>query len=163
MSVNAVEEYVASILTGQVTPGAPAAIEAWVMPPPVVQLTPNPQVFIWGGSWTEERHTNPRGRGQKRVTYALTIWIQSATSNDPADAYGPSGFVLLIETVLNILRRVTIPIPVTDPDTGATSIIQTIGEKMSVTHPPPTASADQRILWHNATLRLYVVEELGSA
>jgi hypothetical protein len=158
MSVNAVETYVASLLDGVQSPNMPAPTQAWVLPPPVVQLTPNPQVFVWGGAWSEERHTLPRGRGQKRVAYALSVWIQSATTSDPLDEYGPAAFPLLIETVLDILRTITIPISITDPVTGAESIIQTIGEKMTVAHATPVAGADQRFLWHAATVKVAISE-----
>jgi hypothetical protein len=163
MSVFAVENYVASILNGQSSPNSPAPIQAWVQPPPVVQMATNPQVFIWGGTWLEERHTIPRGMGFKRITYTLMIWIQNATTNDPEDPYGPLAFPLLIETVLNILRTVTIPIAITDTITGQASVIQTIGERMNIAHATPVASADQRFLLNNATLRLYLVEELNPA
>ena len=159
MSVNAVETLVASLLDGIQSPNMPAPTQAWVLPPPVVQMTPNPQVFVWGGAWSEERHTNPRGRGEKRALYQLSIWIQSATTNDPSDEYGPAAFPILIETVLNILRTVTIPIAITDLVTGAESTIQTIGEKMSVAHATPVAGADQRFLWHAATVKVMVTEE----
>jgi hypothetical protein len=159
MTVNAVESYVVSLLDGIQSPNMPAPTQAWVMPPPVLQLTPNPQVFVWGGTWNEERHTIPRGKGEKRATYALSIWIQSATTNDPSDEYGPAAFPILIETLLDILRTVTIPIWITDPVTGAETTIQTIGEKMQVTHPTPIADADQRFLWHTATVKATVTEE----
>ena len=159
MSVNAVEQYVQGLLDGVQSPNMPAPIQAWVMPPPVVQLTPNPCVFVWGGTWAEERHTLSRGRGEKRVAYQLTLTIQGATSNDLTDDYPPSAFPILIETVMNILRTVTIPIPVTDPVTGAQSIIQTIGEKMSVTHPTPITASDQQFIWHNAVVKCMVSEE----
>lgn len=163
MSVFAVENYVQSILDDLASPNMPAPTQAWVAPPPVVQLTPNPQVFVWGGAWVEVRHTMPRPVANKRVTYQLAIYLQAATTNDPTDAYGPSAFPVLIETVLKVLRTVTIPIPITDSVTGDTSIIQTIGEENRVRHPTPVSGADQRMLWHNASITTIVTEELTPA
>ena len=51
MSLYAVEAYVQGILQGLTVPPLGPA-DAWVLPPPVVQLMPNPQLFIWAGDWT---------------------------------------------------------------------------------------------------------------
>lgn len=163
MSVYAVESYVQSILDALDSPSMPAPTQAWVMPPPVVQLTPNPQVFVWAPSWVETRHTMPRPLGFKRVIYPLGITLQAATTNDPNDSYGPTAFPILIETLLAVLRTVTIPIAITDPVTGATSVIQAIGEENRTTYPTPLAAEDQRLLWHNASIVTIVTEELNPA
>jgi hypothetical protein len=161
MTVNAVENYVQGLLDGLTVPQFAAPTQAYVLPPPVVMLAPNPQVFVWGGTWHEERHTLPRILGDKRITYSLSVWLQAATSNDPNDEYGPTAFPILIETIAGVLRTTPIPAAIIDPDTGIASIVQTIGEKIDFAHPPPVASEDQRTLWHVATLKLYIVEELS--
>jgi hypothetical protein len=157
VTVHAVENYVQGLLDGQAILGSDDLdpIQAQVLPPAVVQLT-TPQVFVWGGKWVEDRHTMPRGTGQKRTEYALTVWAKLATSNEDLN----NDFDLVIQTVQRVLRSVAIPIPLTDSQTGETSVLQTIGEKISVQHPPPVTSADQRMLLHDATITVSCTEEI---
>jgi hypothetical protein len=157
MTVSAVEFYVQSLLDAQTVLGADdlGPTQAYVIPPPVMNLMPSPQIFVWGGKYAEERHTMPRLYGQKRVKYALTLWVQLATSNEDLN----NDFDLVIQTIQRILRTVSIPISLTDSQTGETSVLQTIGEEMSVQHPPPMTSADQRMLLHNATVTVVATEE----
>ena|ERR1035437_3817032 len=158
MSLVAVEDAVQALLNGQTSALADPA-EAWVRPPTFLFLT-TPQIFVWGGDFTEERHTIPRLYGQKRSIHKLTIWLQMATSSDGAGAGSSLAFSVLIDAVLNSLRSAVEPAPLTDSVTGATSVMQSIGETISVKHPPPVAAAQQSsILWHNATLTVAVTEE----
>ena len=157
MTVSAVEFYVQSLLDGQTVLGATdlGVIQAYVIPPSVMQLMPSPQVFVWGGKYAEDRHTMPRLYGQKRVKYALSIWVQMATGNEDLN----NDFDLVLQSIQRILRTVPIPIPLTDTQTGEISVLQTVGEEMSVQHPPPVTSADQRMLLHTATITLAATEE----
>ena len=159
MSINAVENYVYSKLNGLASYQFPNA-QAWVLPPSVTYLT-TPQLYVWGGVADETRHTLPRGLGEKHNIFQLTVYLQAATSNsiDPAAIPGPDAFPVLIDTVMATLRSITIPVAITDPITGAASIIQTIGEHIGMVHPTPIASVDQAWLWHNATLKVWITEE----
>jgi hypothetical protein len=157
MTASAVEFYIQGLLDGQAVLGTDdlSPIQAWVLPPAVVQLMPSPQVFVWGGVFDEERHTLPRGSGEKRVAYQISVWVQLATANEDIN----NDFVLCLQTIMRILRTVKIPVPLLDTQTGEASILQTIGEKFRVQHPAPVASADQRMLLHNATITVYASEE----
>jgi hypothetical protein len=159
VSLLAVETYVQGQLDG-LTSALFEPAQAWVLPPPVLYLT-TPQLFVWGGIRDEERHTLPRFLGNKRVLYQLTVKVQAATTNsiDPADIPGPQAFPVLLDAVMAALRTIVIPVNITDPVTGETSVIQTIGEKIGLMHPEPIAAADQRYLWHAATVKVAITEE----
>jgi hypothetical protein len=158
VSLNAVEAYVQGLLQSQVSALFDPA-EAWVQPPTFVFLT-TPQIFVWGGDFEEERHTLDRGRGEKRTMHQLTLWLQAATSNDIAGAGSAQAFPVLIDAVRHTLRTTPLGVTITDPVTGETSVIQTIGERMRVKHPAPTAASDQSfLLWHAATITVFVTEE----
>jgi hypothetical protein len=159
MTLLAVETYVQNQLDG-LTSALFDPAQAWVLPPPVLYLT-TPQLFVWGGIGDEERHTIPRFQGEKRVLWQLTVKVQAATTNsiDPAEVPGPLAFVVLLDAVRSKLRTIVIPIDVTDPVTGETSTIQTIGEKIGLLHPEPIAASSQAYLWHNATVKVALTEE----
>jgi hypothetical protein len=158
MTLLAVETYVQGQLNG-LTSSLFDPAEAWVLPPPVLYLT-TPQLFVWGGILDEERHTLPRFLGYKRVLYQLTVKVQAATTNsiDPTEVPGPQAFPVLLDAVRKKLRTIVIAVNITDPVTGETSVIQTIGEKIGLLHPEPLAAADQRYLWHNATVKVAITE-----
>ena len=160
MSLVAVEDAVQALLNNQTTPYLDPA-QAWVRPPTFVFLT-TPQIFIWAGDWTDERHTMPRLLGgQRRAIHQLTVWLQCATSSSGDVAKGNAiAFPYLIEAALKTLRSVPIPIPLTDPATGATSTLQSIGETFRVKHPVPMAANPQSdIIWQNATITVTATEE----
>jgi hypothetical protein len=159
MSLVAVEDAVQALLNGQASSFLSAA-QAWVRPPTFVFLT-TPQIFIWAGDWSDERHTIPRGSGQRRATHQMTVWLQVATSSSGDVAQGCAiAFPYLIEAVLKTLRTIAIPIALTDPTTGATSVLQTIGETFRVKHPVPMAASPQSdVIWQNATITVTAVEE----
>lgn len=158
MSLVAVEDAVQALLDGQVSALADPA-PAWVRPPTFLFLT-TPQIFVWGGDFTEERHTIPRLHGQKRAIHKLTIWLQMATSSDGSGPGSSLAFPVLIDAVMATLRAAVKPAPLTDSVTGATSVLQSIGETIGVKHPVPMAATDQsNLLWHNATLTVAVTEE----
>src|ERR1035437_43492 len=159
MSLVAVEDAVQAILNGQVSALSDPA-ESWVRPPTFLFLT-TPQIFIWGGDFSESRHTIPRGLGQKRVEHRLTVWLQMATSSDGAGPGSSLAFPVLIDAVLKTLRSTTMPTPLIDSVTGDTSVMQSIGENIGVKHPIPMAAAPQSvILWHSATLTVSITEEI---
>ena len=159
MSLVAVEDAVQAILSGQVSALADPA-EAWVRPPTFLFLT-TPQIFVWGGSFAESRHTMPRLYGQKRVEHKLIIWLQLATSSDGSGPGSALAFPLLIDAVTKTLRSIPIPIPLVDSTTGETSVMQSIGENIDTKHPVPMAAAPQStILWQNATLTVSITEEI---
>lgn len=160
MSLNAVETYVKSVLNGLTTPGIPDAAEAWVMPPAVVQTT-TPQLFVWGGSLSEARLTLPRAStrmpvgGQKRTAHKVTVWVFWSSSNDPAEA---ELFPVLLDLVLARMRAIELPVDLTDAVTGAKSVLQVIGEEMTLKHVAPVAAAPQLMLYNTAEITLPAVE-----
>ena len=159
MSLVAVEDAVQALLSGQISALSDPA-EAWVRPPTFLFLT-TPQIFVWAGDLTETRHTIPRLYGYKRVEHRLTVWLQMATSSDGSGTGSALAFPVLIDAVLATLRATSEPVPLTDSVTGATSVMQSIGETISVKHPPPMAAAQQSlILWHSATLTVSITEEI---
>ena len=159
MSIVSVEDQVQSILDGQISPLFLPA-QAWVRPPTFVYVT-TPQIFVLATDFDDERHTIPRPTGQRRVTYRVTIWLQAATSSAGTYDQGTAAsFPYLIDAVMNTLRTTPMPVPLVDGITGDTSVLQAIGEKISVKHPPPiTATPQSDLLYHNATLTVAVTKE----
>ncbi len=161
MSANAVQIYVADQLNGLPIPSevmGPA--QAWVLPPPVVQLAPNPQLYVWGARIDENRYTLPRFRGQKRVGYTIRVWAQWASDNDPALL---QEFPVLLDAVRDYLRSVPIPADLVDPRTGATSVLLNLGERIVLDYGTPIGTEDQRSLLHVAAFSLPVAEILNPA
>jgi hypothetical protein len=160
MTVSAVEFYVQGLLDGQDILGADdlGNIQALVIPPAVVQIAPNPVASVWSLNFEENRHTIPRGQGYKRTIYSITVFLQLATANEDFN----NDFDLVIQTVMRILRSTPIPVELTDSQTGETSTLELIGDRIRVQHPTPVASADQRLLLHNATLITEAIEEIGA-
>ncbi len=157
MSLNAVQVYLQEALDGIDSPSDIPAAQAWVLPPPVVNTAEAPQLFIWGGTLEETRHTIPRFTGQKRVNYDVDIWLQYAQNNDPTLL---QDFPVLLDFIRTFLRSLNLPIALVDAITGENSVIQVIGERIKIDYPPPVASADQRYLLHTATIHVYITEEL---
>lgn len=161
MSANAVQLYVADQLDGLPVPSqVMAAAQAWVLPPPVVQLAPNPQLYVWGARVDENRYTLPRFQGQKRVAYNISVWVQWASDNDPGLV---QEFPVLLDAVRDYLRSVPIPAALTDPRTGAESVLLNLGERIILDYGIPIATADQRGLLHVAAFHLPVAEILNPA
>jgi hypothetical protein len=159
MTLVAVENKVQELLDGQVSALFDPA-QAYVHPPTFVFLNV-PQLFVWGSDFGEERHTMPRLYGEKRIFHKLTIWIQATTDTTSTTEGSPVAFEVLIDAVAKTLRSIPIPIPLIDPYTGETSVMQTIGEKIDVKHPAPVAAAPQStLLWNNATMTVHITEEI---
>ena len=159
MSLTGVQEYLRVGMDGLPTPQT-NPIKAWVFPPPIVQTTDEPQMFIWAAALTESRMTMPRGKGQKMARYPVSLTLQYATPPDPDE---PQSFPSVIDAVRAYLRSIELPAEVTDPVTGEVTWLVNIGETISVTYPTPIATTEQGYLAHRAVFRLPVSELMKGA
>ncbi len=159
MSLNGVQLFTQQTLDGLVSSNLPAA-QAWVLPPPVVQLAENPQIFIWGAELDESRATLPRLRGEKRIAHMLSIWVQWVSDNDPAHV---QDFPILLDSIRTALRTVPLPASITDPTTGEVTYLMDIGERILCSYGTPKTMADQRNLLFTASFKVHAAEHLSNA
>lgn len=153
------QEYLRTQLDGLPSPGNPDAA-AYVQPPAVLDAT-IPIIYIWGGSGDEDRYTIPRARGQKRIRHIVTLYLQWVMTNDPVAA---RGFPRFIDALRAYLRgTITLPVALTDPDTGETSTLLNIGERIIWDYGTGTPMADQAMVQFNALIKLPMAEILNPA
>jgi hypothetical protein len=156
MSLNAVQKYMQAELDGLSSGTIPPA-QAWVLPPPYTNTAENPQLFIWGGTFTESRHTIPRGQGEKDVRYNLTVWVMWSSPNDITLI---ADFPVFLDSIAALLRAIPLPVSLTDSTTGAESYLTNLGETMTLSYGTPSASINGALLYHNALFRLPVTEHI---
>ncbi len=159
MSLNAVQQYLLSVLDGMPSANLPPAL-AYVMPPVTTDLIAQPVIFIWGAKLNEERLTLARTTGEKRVRYRCSLWLQFVSTNDLSTS---QDFPVFLDAVRKLLRTLPLGNTITDPVTGETSQIIDIGETMQQDYATPTAMADQRLLSNNATMTVGITEHLAGA
>ena len=150
MSLNACQQYLQGQLDGLTSPNLPPC-QAWVLPPPTTQPAEYPQIYVWGGDLTEDRATLPRPLGQKRISHTTTLWVQWMSPNDTDTV---QNFPLLIDSIRAKIRGLNLAVQIVDPTTGDVSQLTDIGERIMVQYSTPVATADQRYLQNNATIRL---------
>lgn len=160
MSYTAVQEYVRGILDGIATATIPPS-QAWSLPPTFVQAADNPQIFVWGGPFTEDRATLPRGRGQKRTEYRLSITVLWF---GPAGPDAAAAFPVLVDAIRAVLRSVPLSVAITDPVTAEATVLTDIGEAISGQIASPVAAEPQStVLQFSASFTLLFHEWLGGA
>ncbi len=153
MTINAVQQHVVDLLDGMQPDfyyGEP--VEARLRP-----LTPDfvrenrPLVFVWGAVGEESRYTPPRQTvpnvsqyGLRKLQYKLRIWV--ITASDNSDEVGPRAFPALLWQVMDALRTDPMPVEITDPDTGATSFLELIGEQFEWDYDVDRTLSDQRLM-----------------
>jgi len=155
MGLAAVQLHVKQLLDGLVAPQAVGPLQAHVAPPVPGSVTV-PQAYVWGARMREERQSVPRGAGFRRARWDVYIWLYDVEASD--DAQADTRFPALIDAVLNVLRTAPMPVPLTDPVTGAVTQLVAIGEEFELDVGTPRATADQRLVWQNALVQAPCIE-----
>lgn len=159
MSLISVQDYIASECDGLASPVFDTSI-ALVQPPPFIQLSPIPVVYIWGGKLDEDRMTLPRLRGQKRVAWTIRGWVQWVGDNSIEDQ---RRFPAFLDALRDHLRAVVIPETLTDPYSGQVSKLLNLGERIIIEYGTPTATSATGMLLHTAAMQLPCAEILNPA
>ena len=174
MTLSAVQSFVRATVDGVQAPNwAEPLLASIVVPAPGLVKLPQPQVFVWGATATEERLTIPRAApginptivppgqntqsGWKERRYALSMWLYGIEYN--YDGNRATKFPVLIEQVLNALRMANIPAPLTDSETGEQSILLSIGEELSWEYDVDRTLADQRLVRNECRIDASVIEQ----
>lgn len=164
MPLNSVQHYVHDLINNMVLPSPVTGRGPLdcAITPPALQSLDGPHCYVWGGHVDKERQTMPRGAGFSKYPWRMSIWLIYETSAQ----LGPSGrnpnldseFPVLLDAVTKLLARTTMPILITDPDTGDISQIQGIGESWSLDYPAERLPATMRMLLYTAEISMDVLE-----
>jgi hypothetical protein len=176
MPMNSVQETVKTALTGLTMPtysGNPICPtpQVWIAPPVIGDFASAPQIYVWGGVVREKRQTmGPRGTsiptsagtfpsGFRDAHFTVDIWIKYAMEND--DVLEDSKFPLIIDTVMQELRGMTMPVlNVTDSITGWVTNITHIGEDFTIEYGAIRELEDQRFWLYEAHIAMMVYEKI---
>ncbi len=160
MGLNVVQTTLAGYLDGLSSGQLPDAF-AYVAPPAIDVALPEPRIFVWGGRLKEDRFTQGRGMGgQKRLIWQVDIWpILAMETFDPnADSAYPA----FLDAIMQKLRTVQMGVTVTDAVTGTSSVLQEIGETLTLDYTTPQALADQRLVLYGGHIGCQVIEILDA-
>ena len=156
MSLSAVMGYVKSELNG-LTSAHYQPATAWIQPPTPGDADPgSPQLFIWTERYHEKRRSMPRGMGLKDGDHAVQVYV--LVIDDPSDANADTAFPNLLNSIMETLRTVALPVALTDADTGATSNIVLIGEDFDVQTDAIRSVGDERYVRYLAVITVKVLE-----
>lgn len=159
MSLVAIKEHVKAVIDGTTSEHYPAA-QARITPLPDGDAAAAPQLFIATPGYKERRDSGPRtgstNGGIKKATHQVLITCLAVYAND--DPNNDIAFDSLLEAVMTQLRKDTVPITITDPDTNGTSQLVTIGEEFEVTIDIVRALSNQRLFRWLAEIRMPVTE-----
>lgn len=105
------------------------------------------------------RQATPRGPAFQRYDWQIDIYLSYETVSDTTnDATVDQEFPLILDAVMKALRTTAIPVVITDPTTGATSQIQSIGEDMTLDYPPEESPGSMQLVYYTARLTTLVME-----
>ena len=165
MGLNSAQLFLQGLLNGLQPPGGTGIqgpIQALITPidPDESGLA---RIYVWPASGPESRLAWPRNTGPntpagwKQTKHSLELYLVWFDDSD-MDADIDINFPALIDFVMFTLRTTIDPAEVTDPLTGALSLLLDIGEDMNYTYVPPRSTADQRILRFDAKITCPVTE-----
>jgi hypothetical protein len=165
VGLNSAQLFLQGVLNGLQPPGGTGIggpIQALITP-----IDPDesglPRIYVWPANGPESRLAWPRNTGPgtpagwKQIKHSLQLYLTWFDDSD-ADADIDINFPGLIDFVMFTLRTVIDPAEVTDPLTGALSLLLDIGEDMAYDYVPPRSTADQRILRFDAKITCPVTE-----
>ncbi len=155
MSVNTVQQHVKTLLNGLSIPNYQTNLVTYVTPPNPGKL-PGPAAYVWATSGVNRRQTIPRGAGFRETVWSVSVWVMAPGL--AADPMADTKFAGLIDTIINAVVTDTMPIMETDPISGQTFQLLSIGEEFTVQQSPVHALADQRLLMYEALIDLTVKE-----
>ena len=142
-------------------------LQAHISVPVGAVITDGPHAFVWGGTMTERRQTmgGPRtgqvgtpGAAFREINHRVDITVRWGLPS--ALTTRSSIFPVVLDTIIEVLRGVTMPVNISDEQTGRTSTIQIIGEEFVTTYGQTYAMADQRYWSYGAKIVMPVKEIL---
>jgi len=156
MPLNSVQLLVKSTLDGLQFPiTEQGTLTAYIAPPNPDNID-GPIVHIWGGVSDEKRRTMTRPVGNKSISYEIDLWIYFAEELD--DSLSDSLFPVILDTIALKLRTMTMPLTITDPNTGVSSNIVSIGEDMKTDYAPARTNTNQSFMIYMARMVLDIDE-----
>ena len=141
MSLNAIQKYLKDQLTG-VTAADWGPTQVYVAPPVAGDLR-QPALFIWGGRGHEYRQTMGRPNGHRKADWEVDMYLKAQIV--PGDLREDEKFALLMDAVMDILRKVKMVDIITDPTTENTFQLVSVGEDFVIDYLTPHAGSSQRI------------------
>jgi hypothetical protein len=157
MPLNSVQQYCKGLLDGLPLPGQDQPLIAHIMPPTMEEMD-GPRAYVWGARMRGERQTAPRRAGYKRLPWTVDVYLAYLDSADNPD--GDKAFPLIIDAVLARFWSTTMPLMITDPETGQVSQILAVGETWDLEYPPERLPATMRMIWSVARLSMDVTEAI---
>lgn len=163
MPLNSVQQYVQGVINGISIPGQSQPLVAYVTPPMMDKAGGPPKAYVWGGRMEGGRRSMPRGPAFKRLTWLMDIYLTYETNPNRPTIGGvtvDAQFPLIVDAVMLQLWTTTMPLFITDPQTGYKSQIWSIGETFSIDYPPERSPATLRMLWYSMLLTVRVEEDV---
>lgn len=151
MPLNSVQLYVQGLLDGLQIPGSPDRLDAYITPPTIEDVD-RPKAYIWGARTRGGRQTAPRlpKGGFRKLLWTVDVYLTYESTPD-APAIDQE-FPIVVDAVLNVLWKTTMPIFIRDPSTGQRSQILAIGESWDLEYPPERVPATLRMLYYSARI-----------
>lgn len=169
--LTSVQIYVKNIIDGLVVNDGIPALEAFVTPPVLEDLS-GPKAYVWGGRMQGKRQTTPRilaghtiadgTSGFKHLAWVVDIYI--VFEGNPNTDSNDTDFPQIIDGVLAAYFTTQMPIFIdplgntaTEPAAGLTQILG-IGENFELDYAPLHTPATLRMLYYSAKLSMEVYE-----
>jgi len=160
MPVNTVQQYLKTVLNGQLLPNDLGTLEALITPPNPNDDAVNVTAYIWGSRADEGRRSVPRAQfgnaetgGWKVISHEVDIWLVWFGAADDPDA--DQQFPTIIDATTAVLRNVVLLDQTqyaVDPVTGQKSNLLNVGENLNWEYAPVKATVDQRYLRYDARI-----------
>lgn len=156
MGLNAVQQYIRSVVDGSTSLYFPQPLVAYIAPPNPGEME-GPTAYIWGATWQDNRATWTRGMPNTvKTTWQIDIYLMAPDAPDYTHA--DAAFPLVVDSVVAALRATPMTVQIADPDTSATSQIVSVGEIMAGDYAPVVGLEDQSWVLYQCLLRCQVEE-----
>ena len=172
MTLAAVQNACADMISGVVVANHPNSIQSFVIPPDYDTID-RPTVVLLATKWDERREAGPR-QGEtganpnytgKYVTYEMSITAINIYDPETIDR---SDFATLVHTIQQVYQGnvaqangqiVSLPMEITDPVSGETSWITSIGENWHADQFQFAAMEEGSSLWGQCEIVMSVEEQ----
>lgn len=174
MPLNSVMAHTKEALVGLVFPSGLTldgtiqvpALQAHISPPVGTVLSDSPHAFVWGGTLRHHRQTMGGPRAEiintsspfRELDHRIDIVVRYAMSNNLSTV--DSAFPAIIDTIVEKLSGVQMPIKIVDQLTGRPSTIVIIGEEFDISHGHIYSLKDQRFWLFGAKITMPVKETI---
>jgi hypothetical protein len=165
LPLNSIQNYVVGLLDGMVVQGVEKPLTAYITPPQVEDMD-GPRLYVWGGRMRSTRQTMPRintpaaraigHSGFKHFAWTVDCWISYETI--PGTGTVDQEFAVLLDAIMAVLYSTEMPVFISDPTTGMTTQVLSIGEEFDLEVAPERTPQTLRMLYYTARLSLDVYE-----